>query len=367
MKRLSVFLVLVLMLVLTACDRREYEIALITDVGTINDKSFNQGSWEGVVKYAKESNKTYKYYQPKEKSHKEYLSNIDLAVKGGAKVIVTPGYYFETAVYEAQTKYPDVTFILVDGEPNDGNETNPKYETKENVYPILFAEEQAGFLAGYAAVKDGFRNLGFMGGMAVPAVVRFGYGFIQGAEYAAKELGLADQAVNIKYKYLNSFGPDAKINTEAASWYNAGTEVIFVAAGGAGSSVMSAAESVPGKYIIGVDIDQSGDSDTVITSAMKQLANSVYLALKSHYEGGESAIKKGQTTILDVTNDGVGLPQDFSRMRSFTSTDYNQILNKLKNDTEGIRTSIIKDVTKKISELGLQKVKVNEVSAGYGA
>ena len=166
-----------------------YELALITDVGTIDDKSFNQGSWEGLAQYATENNITHKYYQPAEKTTDAYLASIDLAVAAGAKVIVTPGYLFEPAVYAAQEAYPDVKFILIDGIPHPENDY-VNIKVADNTYSIFYAEQQAGFLAGYAAVKEGYTKLGFMGGMAVPAVVKFGYGFVQGAEYAAKEMGV---------------------------------------------------------------------------------------------------------------------------------------------------------------------------------
>ena len=153
-----------------------YELALITDVGTIDDKSFNQGSWEGLKAYADENGISCKYYKPEEKSDEACLAAIDLAVKGGAKLIVTPGFLFEVPIYEAQSKYPDVKFVIIDAKPaKDGT-----VEIADNVVSIFYAEEQAGYLAGYAVVKDGYRNLGFMGGIAVPAVVRYGYGFIQG-------------------------------------------------------------------------------------------------------------------------------------------------------------------------------------------
>ena len=170
----------------------KYELALITDVGTIDDKSFNQGAWEGLEKYAKEHDISHKYYKPKEKSNDAYLESIKMAVDAGAKVIVTPGYLFEVPIYQAQAEYPDVTFVLLDGQPNDGNQDDPKYETANNTVCILYAEEQAGFFAGYAAVRDGFRKLGFQGGMAVPAVKRFGHGFVMGADAAAIELGLKE-------------------------------------------------------------------------------------------------------------------------------------------------------------------------------
>ena len=150
-----------------------YEIALITDKGNIDDKSFNQGAWEGVVAYAKANNKTHQYYKPEEASDEGYLKSIDLAVAGGAKVVVCPGYLFESAVYTAQTKYPEVKFIILDGEPHTPDYAT--YKTEANTACVMYAEEEAGYLAGYAAVVEGYTTLGFEGGMAVPAVAAFGY------------------------------------------------------------------------------------------------------------------------------------------------------------------------------------------------
>ena len=166
-KILSLVLALCLMLCMAsaAMASETYELALVTDIGTIDDKSFNQGSWEGLVQYATENNISHKYYQPAEKSTDAYLDSIALAVEGGAKVIVTPGFLFEEPIYLAQDMYPDVKFILIDGEPHDADYN---YRTEANVAPILYAEQQAGYLAGYAAVKDGYTKLGFMGGRLFP-------------------------------------------------------------------------------------------------------------------------------------------------------------------------------------------------------
>lgn len=342
MKKLLILLVAILAIGISACapagdkdndNTRTYEIALITDVGTINDKSFNQGAWEGVVKYAEEHKISYKYYAPAAKDTQQYINAIVLAVANGAKIVVTPGFLFETAIFEAQTMYPEVKFVLLDGYPHSGDYTPV---VKENVNSIFYAEEQAGFLAGFAAVKEGYRNLGFMGGMAVPAVIRFGYGFVQGAEYAAKEL---NEKVTIQYTYLGDFEPTPAHQTRAAAWFSSGVEVIFAAAGGAGNSVMAAAEASDGK-VIGVDVDQSAESTTVITSAMKGLGTSVYLALDNYYN---DAFKGGVIETLDVTVDGVSLPDDFSKFKNFTKADYDKIYAALVADTDSIRTNIKKD------------------------
>ena len=333
MKKISLILIAVLVLLsVSGCTKRQnqanaetFELALITDLGTIDDKSFNQGSWEGLVKYAREKNITYKYYQPSEQSDDAYLTAIDLAVRGGAKVIVTPGFLFEVPVFIAQDRYPNVNFILVDGSPHSADYQT--FKTGSNTVGVHYAEDQAGFLAGYAAVKDGNRRLGFIGGMAVPAVVRFGYGFIQGAEYAAVELGLASGSITINYHYTGGFAATPEAQTLAASWYNNGVDVIFACGGAVGNSVMAAAESA-GKKVIGVDVDQSGESATVITSAMKGLQNSVYTCIRLFYA---DRFPGGQVLVFSAENEGVGLPMATSKFQSFGNVEYDTIFKKLRD------------------------------------
>jgi basic membrane protein A and related proteins len=356
MKKLLVTLLMFAMIftmagTFAACGGSEadtYELALVTDVGTIDDKSFNQGAWEGLVQYAEENNITHKYYQPAEKSTEAYIDAIGLAVEGGAKVIVCPGFLFEPAVFEAQDLYPETKFIILDGYPHSGDYTPV---VNDNVYSIFFKEEQAGFLAGYAAVKGGFTKLGFVGGMAVPAVVKFGYGFIQGAESAAKELGVA--SLEIKYHYTGGFAPTPEAETLAASWYNAGTEVIFAAAGGAGNSVMAAAEAA-GKGMIGVDVDQSSQSDSVITSAMKALGVGVYDGLKAFYD---DEFPGGEIVYLGADVDGIGLPMDSTKIDGFTQADYDAVYAKLADGT----ITVIDDTTKLPTDFNSSIVKVTEV------
>ena len=201
MKKILI-LITIFMIFIVSCGLKNkksggYELALITDVSTIDDRAFNQGSWEGLTKYASEKSISHKYYQPAQKNTDAYIDAIDLAVTAGAKLIVTPGYLFEPAIYKAQDTHPDVSFVLLDGTPQDGTYSDFRIET--NVYSVLYAEEQAGFLAGYAVVKEGYTNLGVMAGMAVPAVMRFGYGFLQGANYAAKEMNMPVGAINANY------------------------------------------------------------------------------------------------------------------------------------------------------------------------
>ncbi len=322
-----------------------YEVALVTDIGTIDDKSFNQGAWEGVEKYGEEKGVSYKYYKPVEKTTVAYEDTMKLAIEGGAKVVVCPGYLFEQAVYELQTEYPDTKFILIDGEPNDGSGT---YKTAENTLPILFEEDQAGFLAGYAAVYDGYTKLGFMGGLALPAVMRYGYGYIQGADYACEELGI--DSVELKYNYTGTFTASPEVASAAAAWYQSGTEVIFGCGGGIGNSIMSAAEDA-NAVMIGVDVDQSSESDSVVTSAMKLLSNAVYDGVKSYFD---DEFKGGETVTYDASVDGVGLPMDSSKFKKFDEKTYEDIYAKVKSG----EVKIDNDVTKEVTGIETKHVKV---------
>jgi len=347
-KLVSITLVMVLLAIsLTGCggadgnqsSSESYEIVLITDKGNIDDKSFNQGSWEGVVEFATKEGISHHYIKPEEASDAGYLAAIDLAVQGGAKVIVTPGFLFEVPIFEAQSKYPDVKFILLDGAPHDPDYTD--FTIKENVASIMYAEEQSGYLAGYAAVMDGMTKLGFMGGMAVPAVQAFGYGYLQGAEDAAKELGLPDGSIEVIYHYTGNFEENDTNKATARTMYQEGVEVIFACGGSVGKSVMSAA-SEAGAKVIGVDVDQRYDSETVITSATKGLAASVIQVLESIYKTDSWDQYGGKTTYFNAANDGVGLPTEvigdenadaFDRFEQFTREQYEEIYAKLVDGT----------------------------------
>lgn len=333
MKKLFALLSVVLLaLLLVSCDSKQYEIAMITDTGDIDDGSFNQGTWEGIKEYAVKNDKEHKYYKPGGETTADYVAAIDLAVKNGAKIVITPGFYFEAPILEAQDKYPNVKFVLLDGSPNNGDfDGDFVAKVGDNTLSIFFQEEQAGFLAGYAAVKDGFRKLGYMGGIAVPAVQRFGIGFVAGAYQAADELELNDfEFKTSRFTYLNSFGPSDEFKTLAASWYEE-LEVIHVAAGGAGISVMAAAKDATNKWVIGVDSDQAKDSETVISSAMKGVHEAAYQALEKYYD---DEFPGGETWNLGAKEGAVQLPKgDSFRFRTFKEADYDALFNKLVNNT----------------------------------
>ncbi len=319
-KRISYVLsVLLTAFALAGCGKG-IDIAFVTDMGTINDGAFNQGAYEGVVSFTDSTGKTSKVYEPDGATTDAYLKNIKSAVRDGADVVVCPGVLFEEAIYIAQKKYPKVEFILLDGEPH--NAAGDDLTIKENTIPVMFSEEQAGFLAGYSAVRDGNTELGFVGATNQDSIIQFGYGFVQGADYAAIEMGVN---VTVKYCYANTFIESDEVKNMTSAWYKGGTQVIFACGGAMGRSVMSAAEENGGK-VIGVDIDQSTMSDTVITSAEKMLTNAVYNCLGSYYNG---TLKGGEVVEMNAANNGIALEMENSRFDVFSQVEYDAIFSQL--------------------------------------
>lgn len=329
------------------------EIAQIVDyASSIDDKSFHQGTWEGVLAYSSKDGTTHKYYQCNDNSKGAIQENVRIAVRGGAKIILLAGPENNVAIYEVQKKYPNVNFILVDCIPTSADGTVT--EVADNTLSIAFAENESGFLAGYAAVMDGYRSLGFMGGKAVPAVVRYGYGFACGAEQAAEDLGLAEGAVKLKYNYTGTFVSNPESLSQASSWYNTGTEVIFACGGSMGNSVMKAAENTGGK-VIGVDVDQSVESESVITSAMKDISEAVRSSIEKVVD---SEGKIGVIEEMGTENGAVALPMKTSKFNKFTQEQYDDIYERLASGS----IEIADDKTaNRADEIGLKHVDVNVV------
>ena len=278
-------------------DNTEYAVAMITDYGDITDQSFNQTTYEACKAFCEDNGVQFSYFKPAGDNTADRVAMIEKAVDEGYNVIVMPGYAFGGAIVEAAPEFPDVKFIALDvakgdlleagvakaGESYDYNPDNwdlEKYVDMSNVYCAIYQEELCGYMAGYAAVKLGYKSLGFLGGMAVPAVIRYGYGFVQGVDAAAADLGLSD--VTVKYVYGGQFFGDADITAVMDTWYAGGTEVVFACGGGIYTSAVDAAKKV-GAKVIGVDVDQAGviakyagvDGMTV-TSAMKGLYPATY-------------------------------------------------------------------------------------------
>lgn len=307
---------------------KEYEIAMIADSNEIEDGSFTQAVWTSVESFAKNNGivaaclKTEKADEDnQDEAEVSYMESIDKAVESKAKLIVMSGSNFETTVYEAQSKYPDIYFLLIDGVPHD---PSLKYATTANTVSIVFAEEEAGYLAGYAAVKEGYKKLGFMGGEELPTVKRYGHGFVQGAAAAAAEL---EKKVEMTYIYTGTFDPSEDIQKRAAAWYKNGIEVIFACGGGIGTSIMKAAENNDGE-VIGVDVDQSYMSDTVVTSAKKNISVVIEEMLENYID---ERFTGGTAFNYAAKNGGVSLELDNAKFSSFTEDDYNKVFRQLKN------------------------------------
>ena len=311
-----------------------YEVAFVTDVGQLHDKSFNEGTWNGVKLYAYENGLTYKYYQPAngdQATDDDRTKAMQDAVDNGAKIVVCAGFLQEAALRTSAINNPDVKFVFIDGYYlDDDADPNVEGNILTNVAGINFQEEQAGYLAGYAIVREGFTQLGFSGGGGGtnPACCRYGYGFLQGASAAAVEMGV-DVSVNYSWQYGANFTASPDLQTMINGWYTTGTEVVFACGGSMFESISSAASANDG-LVIGVDVDQSGDSDTVITSAMKGIAQAAEVALTHFYDGTWDEIG-GMTTTLGATDDAVGLPTDTWMLENYTVEEYEAQLAAMKD------------------------------------
>ena len=372
-KFLALLLALVMALSLFACgkkddgddnkDTTEYKVAMITDYGDITDQSFNQTTYEACKAFAEANKIEFKYYKPVGDNTADRVAMIESAVDEGFNVIVMPGYAFGGAIVEAAPQHKDVKFIALDvakgdlleagvakaGESYDYNPDNwelSKYVDMSNVYCAIYQEELCGYMAGYAAVKLGYKNLGFLGGMAVPAVMRYGYGFVQGVDAAAAELGLTDVKVN--YVYGGQFFGDADITAVMDTWYAGGTEVVFACGGGIYTSAVDAAKKVDGAKVIGVDVDQAAvianyaagegaDQATIdsykaltITSAMKGLYPATFdtltdVIVKGNWDNYKGKIQNlGLVSADDPTLNYVQIPMESTQWKdgAFTQDNY---------------------------------------------
>lgn len=311
----------------------DFRVALITDGEDIDDPNYyNKACWEGIVAFCEENGVDHAYYNPGESYlHEGLVATTEEAIDDGYDVIVLPGYLFGPVLVEVQEKYPEVKFIAVDVTADDLTVDYVTYsDPGKNAVCISFAEEQAGYLAGYAAVKAGYTKLGFLGGMPVNAVIRYGTGYVQGARDAAKELNVS---VEMSYMYADQFYGDANITAQMDSWYQTGTEIVFACGGALYTSAVEAAERYNAK-VIGLDVDLSGYNDCIVTSATKRLDNAVQYALVSLAESRESGdwACGGTCLRLDLqAGDYVGLPTQNGawRLDGFTVEEYEALKAKL--------------------------------------
>ena len=310
-----------------------YKVAMITDYGDITDQSFNQTTWEAVKAFGEANGIEYAYYRPQGDSDAERVGMIDAAIADGFNVIVLPGYAFGNAIKESAPVYPDVLFFALDVSAADFGD----WEIPSNVYSAVYQEELSGYMAGYAAVKLGYKHLGYLGGMAVPAVMRFGYGYLQGIEAAAAELGITGE-ITVEYAYGNQFYGDADITAYMDTWYGEkGVELVFACGGGIWSSAAEAAAKVGGK-VIGVDVDQAATIDgtygegMTVTSAMKGLYPTTVDTLTDVVLNGNWANYSGKISTLGLVSadpeaNYVQIPMGSTQFaEGFTAEDYKALV-----------------------------------------
>ena len=383
-KFLALMLALVMALALVACGQQKepdvqepqgptdtdevtYKVAMITDYGDITDQSFNQTTYEACKAFAETNGVDFQYFKPAGDNTADRVAMIESAIDQGYNVIVMPGYAFGAAIAETAPKFEDVKFIALDVSAGD---LGADFVVPANLYCAVYQEELCGYMAGYAAVKLGYKNLGFLGGMAVPAVQRYGYGFVQGVDAAAAELELTD--VKLNYAYGNQFSGDADITAAMDTWYAGGTEVVFACGGGIYTSAVDAAKKVEGAKVIGVDVDQAGvianyaagegaDAATVegykaltVTSAMKGLYPATYdtltdVIVNGNWEKYSAKIDTlGLVSADDPTANYVQIPMESTQWAdgAFTQDDYKALVKAMFDGT----LTVSNDITKAASD-----------------
>ena len=383
-KFLALILALVMALSLVACGEQKqpdpqkpdnsgdntettYKVAMITDYGDITDQSFNQTTYEACKAFAEANGVDFQYFKPAGDNTADRVAMIESAIDQGYNVIVMPGYAFGAAIAETAPNFSDVKFIALDVSAGDLGEG---FVVPANLYCAVYQEELCGYMAGYAAVKLGYKNLGFLGGMAVPAVQRYGYGFVQGVDAAAAELKLTD--VKLNYAYGNQFFGDADITAAMDTWYAGGTEVVFACGGGIYTSAVDAAKKVEGAKVIGVDVDQAGvianyaagegaDAATIegykaltVTSAMKGLYPTTYdtltdVIVNGNWEKYSAKIDTlGLVSADDPAANYVQIPMESTQWAdgAFTQDDYKALVKAMFDGT----LTVSNDITKAASD-----------------
>ena len=328
-KFLSIIGVLVMIMSLASCgspteeqpeEQVDYEIAMVTDSRMIMDGGYSEAAWTAVSEFGAENGISHKYYKASEASNEAYSAAIDNAVSNGAKVIVADGYSFEHVVYHAQEKYPDVKFVLIDAEPVD-SETG-ETDIAENTVTVMFASEQAGYMAGYSAVKEGMSELGFFGSAEQSAILDYGYGFLQGAEDANEG---SNSEVNVRFHCCDEDDDRDDVLAKSTDWYEDGTQVVFACGAYIEQPVIEAAE-LTGEKVIGYETDKSGMSDTVMTSAVKDISTALKAVLELY---NDDKFPGGEIVHYNAENEGLWLEMDNARFENFAESDYEDMYEML--------------------------------------
>lgn len=316
------------------------EIAMVPDAAGVEDGAHNQAIWHNVWMFCNVQELAHNFYQPRNDSDDAAIAAIDKAVKNGARLVFVPGTLTEVAQL-AQKEHPDTFFAVIDAGEEEALGEN------EKIAAIQFAEEQAGYLAALAAVQEGYRQFGFIGGEPTPATVRYGFGYVQGLNAAAAELPPDDdgavpasdasqpqepqkgQAVELHYTYTTGNETQEELYTLAQSWYEDGVGVIFACTANADLDfgIFSAA-SATGNQAIGSDIDQSEVSPAVLVSAEKSVGVAVGRLLEAYAAGTFT----GGRQVFGVEQKAVGLTMRSSRLKRFHQKEYDAAYAKLQDE-----------------------------------
>ena len=321
------------------------KVGMVTDSGTIDDKSFNQGTWEGIIEAEENLGIEKNYLKPSGETEADYLTEIQNLYDSGYKFIVGPGFKLESAIYKAQEQFKDAKFVLIDGEPNDGN---GNYLVADNTVAIQFAEQEGGFVAGVAAALElQTGEFGFIGGMESSAVKRFNYGFQQGVAYANENLGTSVSLKSENIVYSGSFTDLALGQQIAAQMYDRGVKVIFAAAGGTGMGAITEAKTraVNGEevWVIGVDSDQyadgiyEGNKSVILTSAIKKVNEAAYQMIEAELN---NEFPGGQSLIFNAKNNAVGIPEENPNLSEDTVAKVNEVLEAIKNGEIEVKSEL---------------------------
>lgn len=327
----------------------DYEVGFVINDVVLDEDPVNEAVWNGIVDFGEENAVAHKAFIPDERTTAGYLTSIEDAVKTGVNVIVMSGEGVIDALNRAAEKHGKIDFIFID-DSLVKKDSDKKVKLAKNVMRITFAEEQAGYLAGYAAVCDGLRHIAFAGEKNVKGIRNYGVGFVQGIEEAAKEIGVTD--LTVKYKYMDNMKKSA-VRKQVLKWYKAGTEAVFACGSKMDKPVIKAAEMAGGK-VIGADVDKSYLSKTVFTSAVRKYDSAISFSLMQHFDGD---FKGGRTYRLTVAESGVGLSMNESDFEEFKKGDYGKVYERIQDGilkVKGENKVSLSDMNLKIAELEVQ-------------
>jgi len=306
------------------------QVGLVTDTGGVNDRSFNEGTWNGISRFWKENPDLMgepRHILPSNMTLADFVTAAESLIDAGKELIFMSGFTFIDAIGELQELYPETKFVIIDADP----------ELMDNSHAILFAEQEAGFLAGIAAaLETASGSVGFIGGQEIPPVQSFGWGFLAGVAYANDAFDL-----NVEvgaYQYQGSFDNAQAGATLAGGMYDMGIDMIFVAAGNVGNGVIAEAktraEDGENVFVIGVDSDQyeegilSDGRSIILTSAIKRVDQAAYdsivALINDEFPGGEVLIKNAR-------DNGVGLPEENPNLSAQTQELADEALEKIKD------------------------------------